>query len=172
MPSARVIAISFGTCSPAVMWSEVAIVKAIAKASAVATPCESPPNSGSIRLASAGSPRKPIPIEAIVIPSWQAERYSSMRSSWTSTRLARFEPSLASCSILPRLVRTSANSAATKTPLISTSAIREMSARAVIDRPDHDRVCGPQAARGSPLVGAPGGRYSRGRRRSSATGQG
>ena len=83
VPSARVIAISFGTCSPAVMWSEVAIVKAIAKASAVATPCESPPNSGSIRLASAGSPRKPIPIEAIVIPSWQAERYSSMRSSCT-----------------------------------------------------------------------------------------
>ena len=35
--------------------------------------------------ASAGSPRKPIPIEAIVIPSWQAERYSSIRSSCFST---------------------------------------------------------------------------------------
>ena len=25
---------------------------------------------------------KPMPIEAIVMPSWQAERYSSMRSIW------------------------------------------------------------------------------------------
>ena len=92
LPSARVIAIIFGTCSPTVMCSEVASAKAIANASAVATPCESPPNSGSISYAIAGSPRKPIPIEAIVIPSWQAERYSSMRSSCTSTRLARFGP--------------------------------------------------------------------------------
>ena len=88
VPSARLIAIIFGTCSPTVMWSEVASVKAIAKASAVATPCERPPKAGSIRSASAGSPRKPIPIEAIVIPSWQAERYSSIWSSWRRTRLA------------------------------------------------------------------------------------
>ena len=67
--SARLIASIFGTCSPTVMWSEVASVKAIAKAIAVATPCERPPKAGSIRSASAGSPRKPIPIEAIVIPS-------------------------------------------------------------------------------------------------------
>ena len=31
-----------------------------------------PPNSGSNTCAIAGSPRAPIPIEAIVIPTWQA----------------------------------------------------------------------------------------------------
>ena len=33
---------------------------------------EPPPSSGSIRCAIAGSPSAPMPIEAIVIPTWQA----------------------------------------------------------------------------------------------------
>ena len=57
------------------MWSDVASVKAMTKAIAVETPSETVPSSaGSIRLAIAGSPRNPMPIEAIVIPIWQVER--------------------------------------------------------------------------------------------------
>ena len=74
--SERVIASIFGTCSPIVMWSEVATVKAITKAIACA-PVPSP-SRGSIRSAIAGSPRKPIPIEARVIPNWQAASDSSI----------------------------------------------------------------------------------------------
>ncbi len=36
----------------------------------------------------AGSPMKPMPSEAIVMPSWQADRYSSMRSSCRPARRA------------------------------------------------------------------------------------
>ena len=54
---------------------------AIATEIATATPwLMTPPNSGSSRLATAGSPRKPSPIEAIVIPTCAADRYSSMWS--------------------------------------------------------------------------------------------
>jgi hypothetical protein len=69
VPSARVIARIFGTCSPSAMWIEVTRVKASATEIATATPCERPPKIGSIRRAREGSPRKPIPIEAIVIPT-------------------------------------------------------------------------------------------------------
>ena len=65
----------FGTCSPIVMCREVARPKAITNAIAVETPWETDPSSaGSTRLAIAGSPRNPIPIEAIVIPIWQVDR--------------------------------------------------------------------------------------------------
>ncbi len=69
VPSARVIASIFGTCSPSEMWIEVTRVKASATEIATATPCDRPPKIGSIRRARDGSPRKPIPIEAIVIPT-------------------------------------------------------------------------------------------------------
>ena len=41
---------------------------------ATATAWESPPKSGSTSSAIAGSPRKPMPSDASVIPSWHAER--------------------------------------------------------------------------------------------------
>src|SRR5262245_34391349 len=165
--SARLRANIFGTCSPTEMCKEVARVKAIAKATAVAAPCErTSPSAGSNRAASAGSPRKPIPIEAIVIPTWQVERYSSMCSSWCRLRRAPPLPSSASCSIFCLRARTSANSAATKTPLISTSSSSATRATAVTGRSP------PQAPMRSVPGGQLEGRYFEGRRRSSATGQG
>ena len=41
----------------------------------------------------AGSPRKPIPIEANVTPSWQAERYSLISLISCSASRARASPS-------------------------------------------------------------------------------
>src|SRR5919106_5961088 len=91
-------------------------------ASATATPwLTTPPSGSSSRLAIAGSPRKPMPSEAIVMPSWQAARYSSMRSIWWSASLAPRLPSSSICSTRPSRARTSANSAATKKPLAATS---------------------------------------------------
>ena len=46
----------------------------MASESASETLCERSPNSGSIRSATAGSPRKPMPSEVSVIPSWQDDR--------------------------------------------------------------------------------------------------
>ncbi len=54
------------------------------------------------------------------MPSWHADRYSSMRSICFSASAAPRSPSSASCSILVRRERTSANSAATKNPFRST----------------------------------------------------
>ena len=67
--SAWLIASIFGTCSPMLMWIAVTSAKAIISESATATPCERPPKTGSSSFASEGSPRNPIPIEAIVIPT-------------------------------------------------------------------------------------------------------
>ena len=48
---------------------------AIASEIASDTECETlSPKSGSISLATAGSPRKPIPSEVNVMPSWHADR--------------------------------------------------------------------------------------------------
>ena len=80
--SGLVMASIFGTCSPTLMWSPVTSANAIATEIPTATPCERAPKIGSISVAIAGSPRNPIPIEAIVIPTWHADRYSSIRSSW------------------------------------------------------------------------------------------
>ena len=66
--SAWLIASIFGTCSPMLMWIAVTRAKAIATERPTAAPCERPPKSGSSSFASEGSPRKPMPIEAIVIP--------------------------------------------------------------------------------------------------------
>ncbi len=66
--SALAIASIFGTCSPTLMWRAVTRANAIASERPAATPCERPPKIGSISFESEGSPRKPIPIEAIVIP--------------------------------------------------------------------------------------------------------
>ena len=80
-PSALVIAIIFGACSPTITCAAVTIRYAIPTEIATATPwLTTPPKTGSIRLAIAGSPRNPSPIEAIVIPTCAAERYSSIRS--------------------------------------------------------------------------------------------
>ena len=70
---------------------------------------------------SAGSPRKPMPSEAIVMPSWQAERYSSIWSICLSASAAPRLPSSRICSMRDWRARTSANSAATKKPLAATS---------------------------------------------------
>ena len=75
----------------------------------------------------AGSPMKPMPSEAIVMPSWQADRYSSMWSIWCAARRAPFLPSSASSSIFVPRARTSANSAATKKPLAATSTATPIS---------------------------------------------
>ena len=85
--SAWLIASIFGTCSPMLMWSAVTRVKAIATERPTAAPWERPPKIGSSSTASEGSPRKPIPIEAIVIPIWQAESDSSILSSCSITVL-------------------------------------------------------------------------------------
>jgi hypothetical protein len=74
-----------------------------------------------ISSATAGSPRKPMPIEATVIPTWHADSASEMSSSWRTTLAAALSPSAASCSIRARLTRTSANSAATKKPFSAIS---------------------------------------------------
>ncbi len=50
------------------MCRAVTKAKAMASEIAAAAACERPPKTGSISFASEGSPRKPIPIEAIVIP--------------------------------------------------------------------------------------------------------
>ena len=86
--SALAIASIFGTCSPMLMWIAVTRAKAIATESPTATPCERPPKIGSSSFASEGSPRKPMPIEAIVIPIWQAESDSSILSSCSTTASA------------------------------------------------------------------------------------
>jgi hypothetical protein len=64
---------------------------------------------------------KPIPSEAMVMPSWQAERYSSMRSISCRARPAPRSPSSRICSSRLSRARTSANSAATKKPFAATS---------------------------------------------------
>ena len=114
------------------MCSAVTKAKAMAREIPAAAAWERPPKSGSISFASEGSPRKPIPIEAIVIPIWQAERDSSMRSSCSTTASAPASPSSTACSILPRRVRTRANSAATKKPLIAINSARRTSSRTLI----------------------------------------
>ena len=84
-----------------------------------------PSSAGSIRLAIAGSPRKPMPIEAIVIPIWQVDRYLSMPSSCfddpASAAVARLGQRLEP---RDRRERTSANSAATNIPLTNTRTTR------------------------------------------------
>src|SRR5215210_763502 len=93
----------------------------MAKASAAATPCDRPPNAGSASSAIAGSPRKPMPRLARVMPNWQAERYWLRSPSRCTARPARRSPESASSSRRERRDRTSANSPATKKPLASTS---------------------------------------------------
>jgi len=66
--SARLIASIFGTCSPMLMWIAVTRAKAMPTERATARPWERPPKAGSSSFASEGSPRKPIPIEAMVMP--------------------------------------------------------------------------------------------------------
>ena len=88
--SALEIASIFGTCSPIVMCSEVATANEIANATTVA-PVPSP-SAGSISDAIAGSPRKPIPIEASVIPTWHAASDSSIVSICSSACSAPTRP--------------------------------------------------------------------------------
>ena len=51
------------------------------------------PNASSNSDAIAGSPRKPMPSEVIVMPSWHADRYSSMCSICLRTSAAPRRPS-------------------------------------------------------------------------------
>src|SRR4051812_8711529 len=108
-----------------------------------------------------------MPIEAMVIPSWQADRYSSIWSSCSSTAEAPREPSEASCSSFERRERTSANSAATNTPLTAISTNSRMRRTALIVYGLSQVVCRPD-------FGRPIGRtyFEGGRRRSLATSEG
>ncbi len=67
-----------------------------------------------------------------MIPTWQAESDSSILSSCSITASAPASPSSTSCSILPRRLRTRANSAATKKPLTATNTSSSTSRRALI----------------------------------------
>ena len=96
-----------------------------------AAACAKPSSVGSSRSAIAGSPRKPMPSEASVMPNWQAERYSLRSSSCLMTTAARRSPAEAISSSLARLARTSANSAATKKPLAKISTMTALSRSAV-----------------------------------------
>src|SRR6266511_4116124 len=92
------------------------------------------------------SAMKPIPIEAIVIPTWQAERYSSIRSICPSACWAPRVPSSASASSRDLRERTSANSAATNRPLTSTSRSRKTRRRTFMagaqrTRPGQGALC-------------------------------
>jgi hypothetical protein len=83
------------------MWSDVVSRYAIAMAMATATPwLTTSPSGSSSSSAIAGSPRKPMPSEAIVMPSWQADRYSSIWSTCLSARAAPRTPSPRICSSL------------------------------------------------------------------------
>ena len=66
------------------MWIEVTNRNASATAIAAAAASEEPPKTGSSSFASEGSPRKPIPIEHRVMPTWQAAMYSERCSTWSS----------------------------------------------------------------------------------------
>ena len=75
----------FGACSPIVMCSAVMISSARIVLSAAATPWRSDASTrsaGSSSAAMVGSPSAPSASEAIVMPSWQAARYSSRCAAW------------------------------------------------------------------------------------------
>ena len=67
--SGCVIAMIFGACSPMITCKAVTSAYAIATEIATAAPWLRLPKRGSTSFAIAGSPRKPRPIEAIVIPT-------------------------------------------------------------------------------------------------------
>ena len=70
------IAVIFGACSPTITCAEVTSRYASATEITTATPwLITPPNTGSSRVATAGSPRNPNPIDVIVIPTCAADRY-------------------------------------------------------------------------------------------------
>ena len=105
------------------------------------------PSRLSIRLAIAGSPMKPMPSEAIVMPSWQADRYSSMRSICMrgQARPPR-RPPRPSRPCLDVRARTRPNSAATKKPLAATSTATPSSRRSSVIGPLGPQVRGPVRA--------------------------
>ena len=118
----------FGACSPMVMCSPVMINSAaIVAITATASAASRLPRAGSIRFAIVGSPIAPRASEAIVIPSWQAARYSS--SDPICLRTSRRTP-VSGPVIRSGRADTSANSAATKNPLTSTSTT--MASRATV----------------------------------------
>src|SRR5947208_3277065 len=99
---------------------------------ATAAPCASgPPSTGSSRSATTGSPTAPMPIDANVIPTWQAEMYSLMLSTSSSASAAPRAPSSAAASSLGRRARTSEYSATTKKAFRSTRTRTAMSSSAV-----------------------------------------
>ena len=76
---------------------------------------------GLSKWATAGSAIQPKPSEAMVIPSWQADREASKRSTSQLAVEANGRLSLTISSIRLSRIFTKANSAATKNPFISTS---------------------------------------------------
>src|SRR4051794_19603130 len=91
--------------------------------STTATPCDSgPPSGSSNRFANTGSPTAPKPIEAIVIPTWQAAMYSSIESISRLKSAAPLSPRSTAASTRSGRTRTSEYSAATKNAFIAISA--------------------------------------------------
>ena len=95
--------------------------------------------------ATAGSPRKPMPSEVNVMPSWHDGEVLRQVVELAQQRApAPRMPSSAISSMRERRMRTSANSAATKKPLSRTSANDRQQ-----EQDGHRRIRGPRAQRGA-----------------------
>ena len=118
------IAKVFGTCSPMIIWNVVirknesgnAIAWMVISLSPRWNILLSPINCCAIR----GSPTRHKASDAIVTPSWHADRYLSMCSRISLINIAFLFPCWISTSIWEPLTFTRANSAATKNQLINT----------------------------------------------------
>src|SRR5688500_3881753 len=126
--SGKKIAQFLGATSPTTTCNAVLTPSAMPSASPLCAPAGSGPekpiqcNTGSIRVATASSVTAPRPRLAMVMPSWQVERYrSSLCLISSASRASRLV--LAATSSRDARAPTAANSAATKYPFSSTSAI-------------------------------------------------
>ena len=120
--ASRLGASSPNTMSRAVMRMNVIVTAIVCEA---AVPAQSPARScsgGWSRLASAGSPTQPRPRLDMVTPSCVAAMDVSSFFSEPSSRRARAWPALARCSMRVRRTATKANSVATNSPFVATSA--------------------------------------------------
>src|SRR5215211_3029018 len=157
------MAMVLGASSPKTTCKNVIIPKAMANATGWRTPSGIPSrsNSGSITVATAGSPSQPRPREEIVMPSWQTARYASSLPVASLTIPAPALPSRSSRSTCVDRIFTRANSAATNRPFRTTrnSAARILSA----ERITPSRMAPQEEVLGSaPRTGAR--RYSMARR--------
>jgi len=118
------IAIDLGISSPTITWSTVKEAMAVTNEMAEMTSRpmslnsrmagNKPPRMGPTMLSTSGSPRKPRASEAMVMPSWQAERNGSRLVMMRRVAAARSGFSLVAISTWLGRTLTMANSAATK----------------------------------------------------------